>query len=210
MPPPASKPAGGQGTSIVLLALLSAAVAASVLLLAGTGADGVRAALRVTARVSLVWFLLAYTAAPLQRVWPGRTGAWLLRRRRVFGVVFGLSMTMHVGFILALYRLHAPQRPPMVTDTDFSIGIPGLVLVAAMTLTSAWTLRRAVGAKAWNLLHRTGLHFVWAVFFLCLVDSSSRKEASHFVLEYAVFLAALVAAATLRAVAARSRRPQSA
>lgn len=198
--------AAGQGTRIVLLALATALLVGLVLLGAGTGPDGIRAALRISARLSLVWFLLAYVAGPLERLRPGGLGAVLKRHRRVFGVVFGLSMTMHVGFILKLYSLYSPQRPPMVTDTDFSIGIPGLLLVAAMTVTSAARLRRSLGTANWTRLHRAGLHFVWAVFFLCLVDSSARKETAHFAAAYGLFLGALVAAAALRAAAWRRSR----
>jgi hypothetical protein len=42
------------------------------------------------------------------------------------GVAFGASMTIHVGCIARLYGLYAPERPPMVTDADFLVGVPGL------------------------------------------------------------------------------------
>jgi sulfoxide reductase heme-binding subunit YedZ len=196
----------GQGARILLLTLLTAVLTGAVVAASGTGPDGTRTALRVTARFSLIWFLLAYVAGPLDRLRPGGLGAVLRRHRREFGVVFGLSMTMHVGFILRLYGLFSPERPPTVTDADFWIGIPGLMLVAAMTATSAASLRRALGERRWSLLHRTGLHAVWAVFFLCLVDSSARKETAHFLLHYGVFLAGLVGAAALRLVSVRAVR----
>jgi sulfoxide reductase heme-binding subunit YedZ len=176
-----------------------------VLWLRGTGSDGVELALRTTARVSFVWFLLAYLATPLHVLAEGPVSRWLLRRRRALGVVFGASMTMHVAFILALFRIHSPERPPMVTDADFWIGIPGLVLVALMTATSFDALKRALGPVRWAKLHRTGLHVVWAIFFLCLVDSVGRKEAVSPLLEYHVFIAMLVVALVLRVAAARRR-----
>lgn len=174
-----------------------------MLSLAGTSSSGIELALRTTARVSFFWFLLAYVATPLSVLAPGGASSWLVRRRRALGVVFGLSMTMHAGFILTLFRIHAPERPPMVTDADFWIGIPGLVLVALMTATSFDTLKRALGPVRWAKLHRTGLHVVWAIFFLCLVDSVSRKTAVSPLLEYHVFIAMLLAALALRVAAAR-------
>jgi sulfoxide reductase heme-binding subunit YedZ len=178
-------------------------VACLVLWLRGTGSEGVELALRTTARVSFFWFLLAYLATPMHALAEGPLSRWLLRRRRALGVVFGASMTMHVAFILALFRLHSPERPPMVTDADFWIGIPGLVLVALMTATSFDALKSALGPVRWARLHRTGLHVVWAIFFLCLVDSAGRKEAVSPLLEYHVFIAMLVAALALRIAAAR-------
>lgn len=196
----------GQGALVFFLTLLTAVLTGAVLAAAGTGPEGTRTALRVTARFSLIWFLLAYVAGPLDHLRPGGLGAVLRRHRRAFGIVFGLSMTMHVGFILKLYTLYSPDRPPMVTEADFWIGIPGLMLVAAMTVTSAASLRRALGERRWRLLHRIGLHAAWAVFFLCLLDSSARKETAHFLLQYGVFLAGLVGAAALRAASSRAVR----
>ena len=182
--------------------LLNLALSGVLLLFAGAGADGTELALRMTARVSLVYFLLAFLAAPLAKFWPGRTVAWLRERRRAFGIVFGLSMTLHVAFILRLYAVHAPERPPMVTDTDFSIGIPGLVIVGLMTMTSIVVLRRRIGELWWKRLHTIGIYFVWMVFFLCLVDSVSRKTTTHPFLAYHVFIAALLVAMAIRLGAA--------
>lgn len=186
--------------------LANASLAATLLLLAGSSIDATELALRTTARVSFFWFMLAFLASPLQQLWPSKATRWLRRRRRAFGVVFGLSMAIHVGFILRLYAQHAPLRPPMVTDADFYIGVPGLVLVALLTLTSLDALKRRLGAAAWNRLHRTGIWVVWSIFFLCLVDSVGRKSTDHPVLAYYLFIAALLAALALRLVA-RRRRP---
>jgi methionine sulfoxide reductase heme-binding subunit len=200
---PGIRPEGEDWGLVLVATLANAAVAALVLSGWGTGPEGTELALRVTARVSFVWFLLAFVASPLQRLAPGAAGAFLLRHRRAFGIIFGLSMSMHVGFILRLFVLFSPERPPMVTWADFVIGIPGLLLVAAMTVTSLQALKRVLGPARWRKLHRTGVHVVWAIFFLCLVDSVGRKQTQHPFLAYHVFIAALVAAMALRLAAAR-------
>lgn len=185
--------------------LVNLAIAALVLALAGTGADGTELALRTTARVSFVWFVLAFVASPLETLSPSRSSRWLVERRSSFGVIFGLSMSMHVGFILRLYELHAPERPPMVTEADFWIGIPGLVLVALLTVTSFRFLQARVSATTWRRLHRTGIWVVWAIFFLCLVDSVGRKSSDHPVLAYWSFIVVLLAAMGLRVAATFQR-----
>src|SRR5512144_3355780 len=86
--------------------LVNASLAGALLLLAGSDSAATELALRTTARVSFVWFMLAFVASPLQQVRPSRVSDWLMRRRRAFGVIFGLSMSIHVGFILRLYALH--------------------------------------------------------------------------------------------------------
>lgn len=190
---------------IIGATLVNASLAGTLLLLAGTGVAGTELALRTTARVSFVWFMLAFVASPLQQLRPSRASAWLVRRRRAFGVIFGLSMSIHVGFIVRLFALHAPARPPMVTDADFFIGIPGLVLVALLTITSLEALKRRLGASAWQRLHTTGIWVVWAIFFLCLVDSVGRKATAHPVLAYHAFIVVLLLGLGLRVVAARRR-----
>ena len=185
--------------------LLNATIALAVFAVAGTDSAGTELALRTTARVSFVWFMLAFVASPLDRLRPGPLTDWLVRRRRALGVVFGLSMSIHVLCIRRLFVLHAPARPPMVTDADFWIGIPGLVLVALLTITSAQALRRRLGTVAWGRLHRTGIWVVWAIFFLCLVDSVGRKETDHPVLAYYCFIVVLLVGLGLRWLAWRVR-----
>lgn len=184
--------------------LANLAIAAALLALAGSDVDATELALRTTARVSFVWFMLAFVASPLETLRPSRVSAWLMNRRRALGVIFGLSMSIHVAFILRLYVLHNPLRPPMVTEADFYIGIPGLAFVAMMTITSFDLLKRRMTVRGWELFHRTGIWVVWAIFFLCLVDSVGRKSTNYPFLAYHAFIAILLLAAIFRFVAWRS------
>jgi DMSO/TMAO reductase YedYZ heme-binding membrane subunit len=169
------------------------AIAAGLLALAGSDVAGTELALRTTARVSFAWFMMGFLASPLEQLSPSRISAWLMQRRRALGVIFGLSMSIHVAFILRLYVLHNPFRPPMVTDADFYIGIPGLVFVAMMTVTSFDMLKTRMTERGWEIL------------FLCLVDSVSRKTTSSPFLAYHAFILILLLGAMLRILAARGR-----
>ena len=193
----------GEVTIVVGAILLSLTVAGSLLAFGGDAREATRLALRTTARLSFVYFMLAFVASPLARLRPGSASRWLVRHRRAFGVAFGASMTVHVGCILRLYALYAPDRPPMVTDADFLIGIPGLILVALMTVTSALIVRRRMSPVVWRRLHTVGLYAVWSIFFLCLVDSVARKESTNPIPAYGVFILTLLAAMALRLTALR-------
>jgi DMSO/TMAO reductase YedYZ heme-binding membrane subunit len=187
--------------------LFNAGLAVALLWFAGTDSEATQLALRTTARVSFAWFMLAFIASPLRELRSSRFSDWLMLRRRALGVIFGLSMSIHVCFILRLFVLHAPERPPMVTDADFFIGIPGLVLVALLTITSLDALKQRMGPVAWQRLHTTGIWVVWSIFFLCLVDSVGRKATNHPVLAYYTFIAVLLLGVGLRVLAALRRRP---
>jgi DMSO/TMAO reductase YedYZ heme-binding membrane subunit len=201
--PPAARADRQEIAIVVGAALVSLTVAGTVLMAGDFGREATRLALRLTARLSFVYFMLAFVASPLARLRPGTASRWLVRRRRAFGVAFGASMSIHVGCILRLYALYTPERPPMVTDADFLIGVPGLVLVALMTVTSAIAVRRRMTPVAWRRLHTTGLYAVWSIFFLCLVDSVSHKDTLHPVAGYYAFIAVLLAGMTLRLAATR-------
>jgi len=196
--PPATHADSVEIPWILAATLVSLSVATAILVAGDAEREATRLALRATARVSFVYFILAFVASPLARLRPGPASQWLLRRRRAFGVAFGASMTVHVGCILRLYALYAPERPPMVTDADFLIGVPGLVLVALMTVTSLIAIRRRIPPAQWRRLHRVGIYAVWTIFFLCLVDSVGRKETAHPVLGYYAFVAVLLTAMGLR------------
>jgi hypothetical protein len=92
-----TRPAMSEAALIAAGTLLHASIAALLFLYAGPDVEATQLALRTTARMSFVWFMLAFVASPLAQLAPGPASAWLLRRRRAFGVIFGLSMTMHGG-----------------------------------------------------------------------------------------------------------------
>ncbi|MEO8453269.1 MAG: ferric reductase-like transmembrane domain-containing protein [Gemmatimonadota bacterium] len=200
---PSARADWGEVAMIAVATLVSLTLAGSILLAGEGGREATRLALRATARLSFVYFILAFVASPLAHLRPGTFSRGLVRRRRALGIAFGASMTVHVGCILRLYTLYAPARPPMVTDADFLIGVPGLVLVALMTVSSLIAVRRRMAPAHWRRLHRVGIYAVWSIFFLCLIDSVGRKETDHPVLGYYLFVAVLVSAMALRFAAWR-------
>jgi hypothetical protein len=203
---PESAAARGDLAIIAAGTALSLSWAAILLWGAGTDSDGTELALRMTARASFVWFMLAFVAAPLHQLRPSRVTTWLLRHRRALGETFERSMAIHVGFRILLFVLHAPDRPPMVTDADFFIGIPGLLLVAALTVTSLDALKERLGPSPGGV-STTGIWVVWAIFFLCLVDSVGRKTTNHPFLAYYAFIAVLLGGVAIQVAAAhRSAR----
>src|SRR4051794_4251606 len=77
-----------------LFAVLSLVLVALSLWIAGTrqfDVDGVRMAIRFTARTSLLLFCLAFGAAALAKLWPNAWTRWQRRNRRYLGVSFAAS-----------------------------------------------------------------------------------------------------------------------
>ncbi|MEN8181492.1 MAG: hypothetical protein ABFS46_03040 [Myxococcota bacterium] len=153
----------------------------------GTGEDGWRAVVRVTAAVSLGLFLVAYLASSLRRLRRGPATLWLLRNRRTFGLGFAVSHFCHLAAILQLSRLlqQAP-RPELIV-----LGGVGDLLVLAMAATSFDPSVAWLGARRWNQLHTLGIHYVWGVFILTYAGAASQGVRLFPVLACAALFGAL-------------------
>jgi methionine sulfoxide reductase heme-binding subunit len=58
--------------------------------------------LRVTARISFLFFLGAFTAPALFAVWPAPVSRWLSEKRRSWILAFAASHTVHLALIVTL------------------------------------------------------------------------------------------------------------
>lgn len=177
-------------------------VAVFILFRFGGGEIATREALRGSARIAFVLFLLAFMARPLNDLISTRVTRWLVAERKTIGVSFALSMLVHLGLIVWLFVLSAPTIPEAVTIADFFIGLPVLILVFVMGLTSARALRARMSMQGWGRLHTTGQYLVWLVFVLCLTDSMGRKSPPYPASDYTPFLALLALAMIVRLLAA--------
>ena len=138
------------------------AVELAILWFAGTGEEGVRMAVRATARTSLVLFGLAFVASSWFRLRPGRFGAWLLSNRRYLGLSFASSHAIHLAGILVL-AFAFDQSFPAATVL---VGGFAYVLIFAMAATSFDRTAAWIGPRAWRRLHGLGARTIWFVFFV--------------------------------------------
>src|SRR5262245_65804779 len=91
-----------------LFAVLALALTALCVWIAGMRGfevDGVRMVIRFTARTSLLFFCLAFSAAALARLWPNAFTRWQRRNRRALGVTFAASHALHAAAILAFAQI---------------------------------------------------------------------------------------------------------
>jgi len=142
----------------------------AAMLLSQPDVEGARRLVRVTARVSLVLFLLAFTASAWWRCWPGELSGGLMRHRRQVGLLFATSHACHAVGIACLAMWAEPELWAQLTpQASRWIGGAGYVAVALMTLTSFDAAVRWLGRARWQALHRTCAHLIWLVFVLsCL------------------------------------------
>ena len=148
---------------IIAVSTLAAAAIATLgfVLEGGWTADGAAAAARLTARFSFFWFITAWSASALARLWPGGWRGVLLRRRRAVGLGFAAAHFVHLGALLIAVLVFATPRS---LTTIYGGGF-GYVMVALMALTSNdWSVR-TLGPRNWKLLHTIGGIVIAAIFF---------------------------------------------
>ena len=98
--------------------------------------DGVRMVIRFTARTSLLFFCLAFSAAALARLWPNGWTRWQRRNRRYLGVTFAASHGIH-AVAIACFAIMDPAAYAAATNAaSYIFGGIGYAFIIAMAATS--------------------------------------------------------------------------
>jgi hypothetical protein len=166
-----------------------------VLATAGSGEEGVRMLIRATARSSATLFLVSFLARPARQLWRTGATAFLLRNRRYFGVSMAVSHLIHgIAIIWLLTAFPSAYQTNAITLVGGGLGF---VFIALMAATSSDAAVAWLGRARWQLLHRTGVWYLWFVFaFTFIPDPQYGWDALH-----AVAVAAFTAAPWVRTAA---------
>jgi methionine sulfoxide reductase heme-binding subunit len=144
-----------------ITAIASMAMLGLIWAMDGLSEPAVRAAIRATARMSCLLFLMAFVAAPLHRLWATGVSRWLVQNRRFLGLSMAVSHSFHGVTIGALHIVTQGQHPQINP-----LAVLGYVFLSAMTITSFPATAKAIGRKAWRILHTAGMHYFWLAFML--------------------------------------------
>jgi DMSO/TMAO reductase YedYZ heme-binding membrane subunit len=167
--------------------------------------DGVRLAIRFTARSSLVLFCLAFGAAALVRLWPSAWTRWQHRNRRYLGLAFAASHAIHAIAIVAFANMDPAGFAEATSAASYIFGGIGYAMIIAMSATSFDRTAALIGPRAWRALHLVGGYYL---LFQFMVSFGKRVPAMP---AYAAFLIPLFAVMALRMIAMASRpTPQTA
>jgi len=154
--------------------------------------EGVRMVIRFTARTSLMFFALAFSAASLARLWPNAWTLWQHRNRRYLGVTFAASHAMHAVAIASFAVMDPTGYAAATSAASYIFGGIGYAFIIAMAATSFDRSARAIGPRAWRRLHLIGGYYLLFQFTV-----SFGKRIPDMPL-YTLFLIPLVAVFALR------------
>lgn len=141
-------------------AVMSAS-AAGYFALAGLSLETIDLMLRLSARIAFLILLLVFVARPLQQMLKAPGTAKLLRSRRLLGIAFAGVHIAHLGVLLVKDRV--------IEDFDLLqlANGPGMfvyLVILAMLVTSWNAAAKAIGPKAWKVLHKGGLYVLFIAF----------------------------------------------
>ncbi|WP_294639111.1 hypothetical protein [uncultured Aquabacterium sp.] len=134
------------------------------LLASGLNTENLRMAIRATARLSLVFFLMAYTAGAVWQLRPGPASAWVRRHRRQWGLLFVASHTVHLVCILLLRRVDPALFHTLVPAATVVTGALAYAVLWAMGASSHDRVAAVMGKVVWARLHLWGSHYLWLSF----------------------------------------------
>src|ERR1700720_1747489 len=161
--------------------------------------DGLRMVVRFTARTSLMFFCLAFSAAALARLWPNGWTRWQRRNRRHLGVTFAASHAIHAVAIVCFAQMDPAGYAAATSAASYIFGGIGYAFIIVMAATSFDRTAAAIGPHAWRGLHLTGGYYLW---FQFLVSFGKRIPDMPL---YALFLIPLLAVIALRLIAMAPR-----
>ena len=162
--------------------------------------DGVRMVIRFTARTSLLFFCLAFSAAALARLWPNGWTRWQRRNRRYLGVTFAASHGLH-AIAIGCYAVMDPTGYAAATSAaSYIFGGLGYAFIIAMAVTSFDRTAATIGPRTWRILHTTGIYYLW---FQFMVSFGMRIPQMP---NYVWFLMPLIVVMVLRITAAILQR----
>ncbi len=129
----------------------------------GWSDEGLRGAIRVTARTSLTLFLAAFSASSLALLMPSAATRWLLANRRYIGIAFAISHLIHGAAIITLaIRTGGGSLTARVVGLSGAGVLYGFILL--MLVTSFDRPAARVGPRVWKAVHTTGSYLVFVTF----------------------------------------------
>lgn len=192
-----------QGWRLVgVLSFLLAAMTLGFIASPGWDAEGIRLAIRATARTSLVLFVMAFTASALVELIPSEATRWQRRNRRYLGVSFAVSHFIHLAVIIALAVVDRSLFWKLTNIGTIVLAGSAYFFIAAMAATSFDRTAAWLGPRNWRLLHLVGGWYIWISFAVAI---GKRVPLDRF---YWPLAALVLAAAIVRLIAMfrRNRR----
>lgn len=188
----------------ILAALLLAVESRLVTVVDWSSATDIRWLIGMNWRLAAPYFLLTFTASPLQRLYPARITRWLLVNRRYFGLAFAVGAFCQIAPIVTLALRFRPSLADIHAESSqYGEDLIYLTLVL-MSVTSFQVTTRYLSLRTWRRLHSTGIYLLGGLYGANYLYFALNEPS----IIYSLLCLAFVAAWSLRAAVWWRRRSE--
>jgi hypothetical protein len=167
-------------------------LAAAVLTVMGTGDQGISMALRLTGRLSFLFFWPAYAGSAVAFLFGRRFGI-ITRFGREFGLAYASAQLVHLALVgWLVWRSREPAQDSIMPF--FAIGIAWTYILA---FSSVRPLQQLFDRDLWRIFRHLGLEYIALVFFADFVFGPIENGVQS-PIEYLPFALLLISGSLLR------------
>jgi len=125
--------------------------------------ESTRQAIRLSARISVLLFCIAFGASAFHQWAKNSFSWWVFMNRKFFGISFAFNHLIHLAF---LFMLQKEYHPVFDLADKFSLFAGGMayLFIILMLLTSFSFFEKMISRKNWKRLHTLGGYWIWTVF----------------------------------------------
>ncbi|MCI0348775.1 MAG: hypothetical protein L0Z53_05060 [Acidobacteriales bacterium] len=164
----------------------------------------IRLALRVTARISLLFFAGAFAGCGAHALWPSTLTAWLARNTNRLIVSLAASHTLHLAAIISLAAILGERFVQETTWIGIILGGLVYLLIYALAIVALGP-EKNFGWLSSRRFQSAAMYAIWFVFATAFIGGTFRR-----VWTYLPFAILTVAALAVRIVGNRRLRSRSA
>jgi hypothetical protein len=136
----------------------------SLILFYGFNEDSWRINIRLSARLAVILFSMAFVASSLQAILKNSFTYWLRFNRKFIGISFAITHLLHLLFLIVLQYSFHPVFELAMTSSLIGGGL-AYFFVIAMLFTSFARFSKYLTRRNWTLLHTIGGYWIWFIFF---------------------------------------------
>ena len=138
----------------------------------------IRLALRITARISALFFIGAFAGGASHVLWPSSPTRWLARNANRLIVALGASHSLHLMAVVGLASVLGQRFIQEITWVGIILGGLVYVLIYALVV-RALVPAKQLGWLSSQRLQSVALYVVWFVFALAFIGGSFKSLWTH-------------------------------
>lgn len=158
--------------TFVLLFILFSII---IVMVGGWNEDTFRWPIRLSARMAVIFFCLAFGASAFHYFYQNWITNWILRNRKYLGVTFAIIHILHLGTLVVLQYAFHPVFS-LAANTSLLAGGLAYFFTVGMLITSFPQYKELLPGRTWHWFHTIGGYWIWIIFTRTYSKAMFRNE----------------------------------